>query len=61
MTFEGTGLSLMTFWNREKLSNFKVHELPWTDNELCARLIIDEKRSSNIYKIGENIAKLISY
>ena len=50
--FGGAGLSLMTFWNREKLSNFKVHELPWTDNELCARLIIDEKRSSNIYKIS---------
>ena len=37
------GLSLMTFWNAERLSNFKVHKLSWTVNELCTYLIIDEK------------------
>ena len=26
--------SLMTFWNSEKLSNFKIHKLPWAVNEL---------------------------
>ena len=55
------GLSLMTFWNSEKWSNFKVHELSWPVIELCTCLIIDEKRSSNIYKSRKNIAKLISY
>ena len=33
----------MTFWNSEKLSNFKVHELSWTVNELGTSLTIDEK------------------
>ena len=31
-------VSLMTFWNSKKLSNFKAHELSWTVNELCARI-----------------------
>ena len=53
--------SLMTFWNSDKLSNFKVHKLSWTVNELCACLIIDEKRLFNIYKISKKLAKLISY
>ena len=54
------GLSLMVFWNSEKLSNFKVpelfmncHELSWIVNELCTCLIINEKRSSNFYKISK--------
>ena len=33
------GLSLMTFWNSEKLSNFKAHELPLTVNELCTHML----------------------
>ena len=33
-------LSLMTFQNSEKLSNLKVHELPWAVNELCTYLIV---------------------
>ena len=28
-------LLLITFWNSEKLSNFKVHELSWAFSELC--------------------------
>ena len=56
----GGGLSLMTFCNSEKLSNFKIHKLSWTVNELCTCLITDEK-SSNIYKISKNLAKLNSY
>ena len=35
----GGGLSLMTFWNSEKLSNFKAHKLAWTVNELCTRIL----------------------
>ena len=31
----------MTLRNSEKLSNFKVHELPLTVNEFCTFLIID--------------------
>ena len=32
---QGVGvLSLMTYWNLEKLSNFKVHELPWMSMNL---------------------------
>ena len=54
------GLSLMTFWNAERLSNFKVHKLSWTVNELCTYLIIYEKKSSNIYKISKKLAKLNS-
>ena len=46
----GGALSLMTFRNSEKLSNFKVHELSWTANELRTYLVIDEKRSFNIKK-----------
>ena len=56
----GWGLSLMTFWNSEKLSNVKVHQLSCTVNELFTCLIIDEKWSSNIYKISKNTAKLIN-
>ena len=48
----GEGLSLMTFWNSEKLSNFKVYKLSWTVDELCTYFIIDEKKSSNIYKVS---------
>ena len=48
MTIEGGELSLMMFWNSEKLSNFKAHELKWTVNELCTCLIIDEKISSSL-------------
>ena len=33
------GLSLMMFWNSEKQSNFKAHELSWTVNELCTRIL----------------------
>ena len=55
------GFILMTFWSSEKLSNFKVHELSSTVNELCTYLIIDEKRSSNIYQISKKLAKLSSY
>ena len=44
----------MKFRNPEKLSNFKVHELSLIVNELCTCLIIDKKRSSNIYKISKN-------
>ena len=43
-------LSLMTFRYSEKWSNFKVHELSWTANELRTYLIIDEERSFNIKK-----------
>ena len=35
----GKGLSLMTFWNSEKLLNFKAHKLSWTVNELCIRIV----------------------
>ena len=51
----------MTFWSLEKLSNFKVHEISSTVNELCTYLIIDEERSSNIYQISKKLAKLNSY
>ena len=63
MTFGGGcgGLSLMTFWNSEKWSNFKVYKLSWTVNELCTYLIIYEKRLSNLYKISKKLAKLNSY
>ena len=54
------GLSPMTFWKSENLSNFKVHKLSWTVNELCTYLIIYEKKSSNIYKISKKLAKLNS-
>ena len=37
-------LSLMTFWNYEKWSNFKAHEFSWTVNELRTCLIIEEKK-----------------
>ena len=57
----GEGLSLMTFWNSENFSNFKVHKLSWTVNELCTYLIIDEKKSSNLYKISKKLSKLNSY
>ena len=30
----------MTFWNSEKSSNLKAHELSWTFNELCTRILI---------------------
>ena len=50
----------MTFWSSEKLSNFKVNELPSTVNELRTYLIIDENRSSNIYQISKKLAKLNS-
>ena len=33
------GLSLMMLWNSEKQSNFKAHELSWTVNELCTRIL----------------------
>ena len=58
---EGGGLSLMTSWNSEELSNFKVCKLSWTVKELCTYLIIDEKRSSNICKISKKLVKLNSY
>ena len=51
----------MKFWNSEKLSSFKAHELTWSVNKLHTCLIIDEKRSSNIYKISKKIVKLIGY
>ena len=35
----GGGISLMTFWNSEKLSNFKAHKLWWAVNELCTRIL----------------------
>ena len=35
----GRWVSLMTFWNSEKLSNFKAHKLSWTVNELCIRIV----------------------
>ena len=55
------GLSLMTFWSSERLSTFEVHQLSSTVNELCTYLIINEKRSSNIYQISKKLAKLNSY
>ena len=30
---------IMTFWNSEKWSNLKAHELSWTVNELCNRFL----------------------
>ena len=39
MTLGSWELSLMTFWNSEKLSNLKAHELSWTVNELCTRFL----------------------
>ena len=57
MMLGGRGLSLMTFWNLEKLSNFKAHELTWTVNELCTCLITDERRWSNIYKTSKKKKK----
>ena len=36
----GGGLSLMTFWNSEKLSNFKTHDYSWTINESCSGILI---------------------
>ena len=37
---EGGGrLSLMVFWDLENLSNFKAHELSWTVNLLCTRIL----------------------
>ena len=35
----GAGISLRALWNSEKWSNFKAHELPWTVNELCTRIL----------------------
>ena len=29
----------MTLWISEKVSNFKAHELSWTVNELCTRIL----------------------
>ena len=55
------GGGLMTFWNSEKWSNFKVHDLPWTVNEFCTCLIIGEKVLSNIYESSKNVEKSISY
>ena len=59
--FGGVGVSLMTFWSSERLSTFEVHQLSSTVNELCTYLIINEKRSSNIYQISKKLAKLNSY
>ena len=39
MTQEGGGLSLMTFRNSEKLSNFKAHELSWTVKKFGTRIL----------------------
>ena len=44
------GLSLMTFWNSEKLSNFKVDELPWVVNELCTRIVRVRSSCPLIYR-----------
>ena len=33
------GLSLMMFWNSEKLWNFEAHKLSWPVNELCTRIL----------------------
>ena len=33
------GLSLVTLWNSENLSNFKAHELSWTVNKLFTRIL----------------------
>ena len=35
----GRWVSFMTFWNSEKLSNFKAHKLSWTVSELCTRIL----------------------
>ena len=35
----GRWVSLMTFWNSEKLSNFKAHKLSWTVSELSTRIL----------------------
>ena len=32
-------LSLITFWNPEKLSNFKVHELSWAINDRTKKIL----------------------
>ena len=48
---EGLGLSLMTFSNWEKLTNFKVHD--WTANDLFTCLI-DKKRFTKEVNILQN-------
>ena len=40
----------MTFWNSEKLSNFKVDELPWVVNELCTRIVRVRSSCPLIYR-----------
>ena len=46
-----------------KCTEFQIkgHKFSWTVNELCTYLINDEKKSSNVYKISKNLAKLNSY
>ena len=40
------------------ITNFKVHELWWTTNKLCTCLIIDEKRSPNIYETKKKTCEI---
>ena len=60
MTLADGGLSLMTFWNSEKLWNFKVHELSWTDNEFCTCLVHVLLQPINTGELSEKIILLYS-
>ena len=44
-----------------KLIEFQIHKSLWTVKEFGICLIIVEKRSSNIYNIGKEFAKLINH
>ena len=48
----GRGLSLRTFWNSEKLSNFKAHELSCRQFDNCHEdvIIIDNLRNLRFYQ-----------
>ena len=64
--FDSTHITLMALMINDILKFKKLIEFPslkisWTLNELFTCLIIDEKKSSNVYKIGKKITKLISY
>ena len=39
-----------------KIIELQIHKLVWAANELCTSLIINKKRSSNIYKISKKLA-----
>ena len=52
------GLGGLVIANNVLITNFKVHELWWTTNKLCTCLIIDEKRSPNIYETKKKTCEI---